>query len=280
MKKGIAAITMVREGGEYLRKWVDWYGAMLGKGNLYIFFDGSDQVPPDYTSGCNVSVVPRVEGKVAEGDRGRAALLSQRAGNLLDKYDFIIGTDVDEFITTDPASGLSLPEYLSALEPGERKGYSVLGCDVVENSACEASLDYSRPILSQRSYAFLSTRYSKASILCGKAQWGSGFHRIRTNGLHILPGVFLFHFGCADASAVLSKISDSDLQNRGWNHHLQKRLRLFDTVKNLPARDWDKWTPRARSIQSAIRPPWAWNKPSMAGIRIVVRIPERFSELF
>jgi hypothetical protein len=43
MKK-IAAITMARNDDFYLRKWVAYYGAQLGKENLYIFLDGLDQV--------------------------------------------------------------------------------------------------------------------------------------------------------------------------------------------------------------------------------------------
>ena len=42
MKK-IAALTMVRNDDFYLRKWVEYYGAQLGRENLYIWFDGTDQ---------------------------------------------------------------------------------------------------------------------------------------------------------------------------------------------------------------------------------------------
>ena len=280
MEKRICAITMVRDGGLFLRKWVEWYGGMLGKENLYIYFDGLDQVPPECTQGCNVTVVPRVEGKVSESDRGRIAIVSARACQLLDSYDFVIGTDVDEFITTDPSSGLSLPEFLGKLDVGKRKAFSPLGCDVVQNIECEGPLDPSVPVLSQRSFALLSTRYTKASILCAKASWGSGFHRVRGSNLHILPGLYLFHFGCADASDVMAKISNGDLSSRGWSRHLQKRYRLFRTVSRLPARDWDAWTPRARRLQTLIRPPYAWNKPSMAGLRLLVRIPTQFKDLF
>ena len=276
MEKRICAITMVRDGGFFLQKWVEWYGGQLGRQNLHIFFDGEDQVPPECTAGCNVRVVPRVEGNVSASDKGRIAILSECARGLLDSCDFVIGTDVDEFIIPDPSLGQTLPQFLSSLDTEGARAFSPLGCDVVQNISCEGPLDRSLPVLGQRSFALMSTRYTKASILCSKAEWGSGFHRVRGSNLHILPGLYLFHFGCADATDVLSKIADGDLSSRGWSHHLQKRYRLFRTVGRLPVRDWETWTPRARRLQSLIRPPWAWNKPSMAGMRLLVRIPERF----
>ena len=44
MKK-ICAITMVRNDEFYLRKWVEYYGAQLGRENLRVFFDTSPLGP-------------------------------------------------------------------------------------------------------------------------------------------------------------------------------------------------------------------------------------------
>ena len=279
-RSGIAAVTMVRDGEQYLRKWTAWYGGLLGKDNLYIFFDGTDQVPPPCTSGCNVRIVPRVEGNVAAGDRGRAALLSEFASTLLEKYSFVIGTDVDEFICPDPACGKNLVEYLSGLNTAGRKCFSALGCDVVQNVSCEGPIDWDKPLLDQRSHALLSTRYTKASILCAPAEWGSGFHRVRGSNYHILKDLYLFHFGCADATLVDRRKADRDLASRGWSRHLGKRQRLFKLVARLKARSWEVWTQRARRIQTVCRHPYAWNKPAMLGLRVRVRIPKRFRGRF
>ena len=287
MLRRVAAVTMVRNGGEMLRRWVDYYGGQLGKDNIFVFFDGQDQVPPPFTEGCQVHVLPRTDGNVAEADRARAALLSAVASELLGRYDFVIGTDIDEFIVPDPAKWISLPEYLSGIDTDGCVAFSPLGCDVVQNVECEAALDSSRPVLAQRSFALLSTRYTKASILCAatagngsaKPQWGSGFHRVRGANLHILKDLYLFHFGCANAPDVLARQSDADLGSRGWSRHLRKRGRLFKLVSRLPVRSWNTWVPRARRLQSFLRPPYAWNKPAMLGLRILVRIPERFSRI-
>ena len=278
MKK-IAALTMVRNDIFFLGKWTAYYGAMLGKENLYIFFDGEDQTVPECAQGCFTKLLPRVEGNVQASDRKRIDILSEFAAGLLGRYDMVIGTDIDEFVIVDPSLGKSLPEFLSDLETGDYNSVSALGCDVIQNIRKEKELDKSVPLLSQRRYARLSTRYTKASVLCRPVQWGSGFHRTRKGNYHIVPGLYLFHFGCADMSFLGLKMDDKDLSDRGWNHHLFKRRRMMKQLPCLPVRDWDKWTRRAVWLQTRLRPFYAWNKPAMLGMRIVVGIPERYSDL-
>lgn len=278
MKK-IAALTMVRNDIFFLGKWTAYYGAMLGKENLYIFFDGEDQTVPECAQGCFTKLLPRVEGNVQASDRKRIDILSEFAAGLLGRYDMVIGTDIDEFVIVDPSLGKSLPEFLSDLETGDFNSVSALGCDVIQNIRKEKELDKSAPLLSQRRYARLSTRYTKASVLCRPVQWGSGFHRTRKGNYHIVPGLYLFHFGCADMSFLGLKMDDKDLSDRGWNHHLFKRRRMMKQLPCLPVRDWDKWTRRAVWLQARLRHLYAWNKPAMLGMRIVVGIPERFSDL-
>ncbi len=60
---------------------------------------------------------------------------------------------------------------------------------------------------------------------------------------------------------------------------MQKRSRTIRLVSSLPARDFDRWTRIARRLQALLRPPYAWNKPGMLGLKWVVRIPERFQSL-
>ena len=51
MDKKICVLTMVRNDDFILCKWVDYYGRELGKENLYIYFDGEDQIIPDFCDG-------------------------------------------------------------------------------------------------------------------------------------------------------------------------------------------------------------------------------------
>ncbi len=280
-KKNIAALTMVRNDSFFLERWVRYYGERLGYANLYVYFDGLDQEIPPFCSGLNARAVERLAGNVAQGDRLRAGFLSGEAARLFSEgYDMVIGTDVDEFLAVDPACGLDLAGFLSSVET---TGVSIsgLGVDVGQNTACEQPLDGNLPFLSQRRYALLSTRYSKSSVLTAPVEWGSGFHRTRKHGFHIVKDLYLFHFGCVDLGRIEAKFSDRERVAEGWSRHFRKRIRTITVISGTrrPVR-WDLAVAFARTVQNIVRPPYAWNKPAMFNLRPVVRIPERFEGLF
>ena len=271
---------MLRDDNQFLAKWVEYYSACLGKENLFVFFDGTDQTVPSFCEGVNTTVVEHVPASRTEGDRLRATFLSRQAAELFGRgYQMVIGTDVDEFLAVDPALGVGLREFLSSLH-SYCACISGLGVDVGQKLGEEAEMDWSRPMLSQRSYAKLSTRYSKASVLVRPAQWGSGFHRVKRSNYHIVKDLYLFHFGCADLARIKNRMGMSNLQAEGWSNHLEKRAGTIKLVSSARALPWEKTVARARRVQNVFRPPYALNKPSMFELKIVVRIPERFSGLF
>lgn len=275
MKKRICAVIMVRNDEFFLRKWVEYYARQLGKENLYIYFDGTDQSVPDFCQGTNTLVCERMQGKVAASDRKRIDFLSAQAQHLLKEYDMVIGTDVDEFLTVDPNLNMSLVDFLSSLP--KESSYSGLGIDIGQNLSCEAEIDPNRPFLEQRSYALLSTRYTKTSVITEPVQWGSGFHRVRGKNYHIIPNLYLFHFGCIDLNRIKSKLADSDKIKSGWGRHLKKRAGTIRTISRSKAKQWEKYIPIATKLQSTIRKVQAWNKPAMLGWKIIVQIPPRFT---
>lgn len=277
MVKRICALTMVRNDEFFLKKWVEYYSAQLGKSNLYVYFDGEDQQVPDFCEGVNVCVRQRVPGKVAAADRGRIDFLSSQARELFKEYDMVIGTDVDEFLVVDPNLGVSLKEFLSS-QP-ERASYSGLGIDVGQHLDKEAEISAESSFLQQRRFARLSTRYSKASVITEPLEWGSGFHRVRNTNFKIVKDLYLFHFGCIDMKRLESKFSDSDKIASGWERHLKKRAKTIYDVSEGKARDWNRSVSLARNVQNVVRPPYAWNKPAMFNLKIIVEIPERFRNI-
>ena len=277
MKKRICAVTMVRNDEFFLRKWVAYYGKELGHKNLYVFLDGTDQPLPDWCPEVNVVARERVPGLVAAADRGRIDFISSQAAELLKRYDMVIGTDVDEFLVVEPTLGMGLVDFLSSLPP--RVSYSGLGIDVGQHTSLETEIDASRPFLTQRRHALLSTRYSKATVITRPVPWGSGFHRVRNRNFHIIKNLYLFHFGCVDLKRLEAKFQDKDKLATGWSRHLKKRARTIFEVSSAKAHSWERWIPVARFIQNLVRPPYAWNKPAMFNMKITVSIPDRFKEI-
>ena len=283
-RKRICALTMVRNDDFYLRRWVEYYGRELGKENLYIFFDGTDQKIADFCAGTNVRAVEKIPGQVVAAEKGRLDLLSATAAKLLEKYDLVIGTDADEFLVVDPKLGLSLADYLSAQKIDVC--LSGLGIDMGQflgkdgdSRAPEGDIDDRLTFLEQRHYGLLGTRYTKPSVIAAPVRWGRGFHRVKGHNFHIGKDLFLFHFGYFDMARIQARFADKDRAAAGWTRHLAKRSRTIRVVTDNPARDFDKWTKRARTIQTFVRPPYAWNKPAMFNLDIVVRIPDRFQQI-
>ena len=109
--------------------------------------------------------------------------------------------------------------------------------------------------------------------------WGSGFHRIKGHNFHIAEDLFLFHFGYFDLRRIQDRCQDQDRLDQGWGKHIEKRSRTIRLVTEKKALDFDRWTRFARRCQAVCRPPYAWNKPGMLELKLVVRIPDRFRDL-
>ncbi len=277
--KKIAVITMARNDEFFLNRWVTYYGEQFGEENLYIYLDGLDQKAPKKSGKSNVIIVDKQGIKVIEAEKRRLDFLSDRAAELFAKgYEIIIGCDADEFLIIDPQCKKTLVEYLSSLKI--KTTISPLGLDVGQHLHNEKTFDKSAPILAQRNYALINTRFTKTTIIARPVRWGRGFHRIRGHNFHIDKHLYLLHCGNIDYDALMQKFNSQDIIARGEQAHYKRaRFQVIDTITNTKAIEGDKVFAKARLIQQFIRPPHAWNKPAMLGLRWVVTLPERFKNI-
>ena len=272
MKKRIAAITMARNDEFFLSRWIKYYGDQIGTENLYIYLDGTDQTIPENAGNAKITKLPHTDMGRSTGDKYRINLLSDLAKKLFDDgYDIVIGCDCDEFLIIDPVVNTSLSEYLSSRDI--KTTLSGLGLDVGQHMTHEAPLDTSKPFLPQRSYALLSTRYTKPVVINRPVSWGSGFHSIRGHNFHIDPNLYLLHFGAVDMDMLIAK---AESRGPDWVNHLRRRGNgTINDVTNRRAHG-ERWLKIARIMQRIFRPIYAWDKPGMLGIKRVVKIPKRF----
>ena len=276
MKK-IAAITMARNDEFFLNRWIKYYGKELGEENLYVYLDGVDQPIPEHAGKANVIHNERVVEQVVAAEKRRLGFLSEIAAKLLTTYDLVIGVDADEFLAVDPKSGESLKEYLSHIEINSC--VSGLGIDIGQHLQQELTLDYSKPFLEQREYAFLSSRYTKPSVISKAVQWGSGFHRVKGHNFHVDKNLYLFHFGSVDMEMIRMRFQDKDRMATGREKHIQKRAKTIHLITKKNAFENENWLKFARIFQTIFRPIYALNKPSMVFLKIVVKVPKRFKNV-
>jgi hypothetical protein len=277
LNKRIAAISMVRNDNFFVHKWIDYYSKQIGSKNLYLIIDGLDQPLPEKHELINIIQKEHIAMKRSKGDKYRAGLVSDLAKDLFDDYDIVIAHDIDEFLIVDPNTGKSLSEYLQ--KPVSTSSLSALGLDVGQHAETETSIDPSTLFLQQRSFAHVSARYTKTIVATRPLRWGSGFHRVRGKNFTIDPNLFLFHFGMVDLEMCKKKIEQSELKNRGWSGHFNRRLELFDLILKQQAVPGDDFFATARRRQSLFRPIYAWNKPGMLREKPIIRIPDRFKNL-
>lgn len=271
--KNIAVITMARNDTFFLNRWIKYYGDLFGTENLYIYLDGTDQEIPENAGKAHITKLPHTDMSRSAGDKYRIGLISELANKLLSEYDIVIGCDCDEFLIVDPNTGMNLAEYLSTKKINTT--LSGLGLDVGQHMKNEKILDTSKPFLSQRSYALLSTRYTKPVVINRPVRWGSGFHRIKGHNFHIDKNLYLLHFGAVDMNMLISK---AEKRGPDWVNHLRRRGNgTINDVTNRPARG-ETWIKIARFLQTIIHAPYSINKPNMMGIKRVVKIPERFKK--
>ena len=269
--KKIAAITMARNDDFFLSRWIEYYGKLLGTENLYIYLDGTDQNIPENAGSAHITKLPHTDMSRSAGDKYRIGKLSDLASKLLAQYDIIIGCDSDEFLMVDPALNQTLTEYLSNKKINTT--LSGLGLDIGQHMKYEDALDTSKPFLSQRSFALLSTRYTKPVVINRPVHWGSGFHSIRGHNFHIDPNLYLLHFGAVDMDMLIAKAA-----NRGpdWVNHLRRRGNgTINDITNRTPRG-EIWLKIARILQTIFRPIYAIDKPGMLGLKRIVKLPGRF----
>lgn len=271
--KRIAAITMARNDEFFLSRWVEYYGRELGIENLYIILDGTDQDAPKNAADANVIKLPHTDMSRAAGDKYRIGKISDLAEKLFSKYDIVIGCDSDEFLIADPNTKKSLAEYLSDLK--YKTAVSGLGLDIGQNMNTEKPLDTKKPMLEQRSYAFLSTRYTKPVVLFRPMRWGSGFHRVHGANLHIDKNLYLLHFGAVDMKMLVTK---AEKRGPDWVNHLRRRGNGTINLVTTKTPHGEKYVKIARIMQRICRPIYAIGKPGMLRIKWVVKIPSRFKK--
>ena len=273
MVKKIAANTMARNDMFFLSRWIAYYGEQLGNENLYVLLDGTDQEVPENAENVNVTKLEHVDMSRAAGDKYRIGKLSDLAGQLLEKYDIVIGCDADEFLVVDPNLNVGLAQYLSGKKINTT--LSGLGMDVGQNMKLEKTLDTSKSFLEQRGFALLSTRYTKPVVINKPVRWGSGFHSVKGHNFHIDKNLFLFHFGAVDMDMLVSKAA---ARGADWVNHLKRRGNgTINDVTKRSARG-EVYMKVARVMQQFLRPIYALDKPGMLGIKWVVKIPERFKK--
>lgn len=279
----MAALTVVKDEAVMLPLWVQHYRERLGLDHLVVLDDRSTDGSTDH-----IEAEVRDSGGLPGGvdfEKTRLRIANQTATELLERFDWVIFTDADEFLVVDPERHRSLPELLAT---AELPAVAPMALNVVHDLDAEAPLDPGRPILDQRSYAYFAEIMCKPSSKRRRSPWVLASHGIRTP-FEIRRDLFMLHLKFADrdrlrvSTAHRRALNVSDGRGGGsWKvdgvpEKFEARMRSVDfaaTEEFDPAAiDLDSLTMQTPSGRA-----WRTAKfPQLLGldVRPIVRIPTR-----
>lgn len=284
----VAAITMARDEGPMLRRWVDHYVREVGAENVLVVDDhtadgSTDDLP------CPVIRIPYLRKRAFEPSR--MGVVSGLAAGLLEAYDAVLFADADEFVVADPDRFETLRHFVAAR--AGRPAIGVLGLNVVHDVEREAPLDYDQPFLGQRTLAKFLPLMCKPSLKFVPAPWALASHAIKCP-FEVDPELWMFHMKFADRDQLARVAAHRHHLNRtegragrtSWARPGDEMVALLDEVAaglgEAKVRQFEprRGRPALDSIVQQVEPD-VWRAVGAGQVkamqqRPVVRIPQRF----
>ena len=282
----VVVITMARDEGTMLRRWVEHYSREVGAENLVVVDDNSSDGSTDDLP-CPVLRIPPLTKKSFEP--ARMGLLGGLSAGLLEAYDAAIFCDVDEFIVADPKVHESLRHFVAA-RPG-RQAVGVMGLNVVHDIAQEPPLVEGEPILGQRSLAKFLPLMCKPSLKWEPANWALASHGIKCP-FEVDPELFMFHMKFADRDHLKAVAdhrhemfrTDGRAARTSWERSGGDMVNLLDEITADIDHDAIKpFGPPLKKLPSIVEQsaPDTWRAVGGGQVqamrnRPLVRVPDRF----
>lgn len=235
MPMKVAAVTMAYNEPEYLPIWARHYAAQVGGRHCYVIDHGSDDTSTGDLGEVNVARIPR-----SPQDNGRRArFLSRFCASLLEWYDWVIHTDVDEIALADPRFHPTLQAYCAAHPP---EVVTALGFNLHHLPESEPPIDLARPITEQRRWLRFSAAMCKPVLIRRAVDWAPGFH-CAADAPVSFDQLFLFHLRWFDKDLGLKRLAKTrampwaDPNAGAWQRVDDTELvSLFDLIARLQQR--------------------------------------------
>lgn len=204
-KRARAIVTVVHNESVFLPIWVRYYSQFFEAQDIYVLdhdsTDGSTARPGFVRIPVSHPVV----------DWGwHRDVLQEHQHLLLERYDIVLCTDVDEVVAPDPRAG-HLGDYVSQFGGDfvNCRGYEIL------HLKAEKPLDFSLPILHQRSHWFFNPAYSKPLLARVPMHWHGGLHTRVDGQTRDDPSLYLIHLHRVDYDVCLAR--HHQRSSRPWN---------------------------------------------------------------
>jgi hypothetical protein len=212
-----ALITMVHNEPVFLPIWLGYYSRFFEPQDIYVFDNDSDE--ESIEPGAFVRLPVR-RGRVDHAWMVRT--IQDLQHELLNRYDMVLVTDVDEIVAPDPRFG-TLGKYLDRFD---EEWVNCLGYELLHVRDEEPPLRLDRPILAQRGHWYFNDAYDKAALATAPMDWRTGFHGRVDNSYNLDPDLRMIHLHRMDYDLCLERHRIRSRRRwarrdarRGWASH-------------------------------------------------------------
>ena len=160
-----AVITIVHNEAVFFPLWLDYYGRFFEPEDIYVLDNDSTD---GSTCALGFNRMPVTHDRVDH--QWMVDQLQALQHELIERYDVVLVTDVDELITPIPEHG-DLGEYIDRFE---EPFVNAIGYELIHLEDREAPIDLARPILAQRHHWFANDAYDKPALAMEPMQWKPG----------------------------------------------------------------------------------------------------------
>jgi hypothetical protein len=201
-----AALTIVHNEAVFFPIWLEYYSRFFAAEDIYVLDHETSDGSTDRAGFVRIAVEHDAV------DHGwMVSVIEEQQHALLERYDVVIVTDVDEIVAPHPEFG-TLGDYMDTLE---EEFVNCLGYEIIHMVDREGPYDPSRPVLEQRAFWFANDIYDKPALTTKPLHWRPGFHRTTDGQMRSDPDLYLIHLHRMDYEICLAR--HRHRQTRTWN---------------------------------------------------------------
>jgi hypothetical protein len=205
-RKRRAALTIVHNEPVFFPIWLRYYSRFFGPDDIYVL----DHETSDGSTDRNGYVrIPVTHATVDHTWMVRT--IEEHQHRLLDRYDVVLVTDVDEIVAPRAEWG-TLGDYIDRFEEAF---VNCLGYELIHLVDREGPFDPARRVLDQRGYWFANEIYDKPALATQPMRWKPGFHRTEDGRMRPDPDLYLIHLHRMDYE--ICRARHRYRQGRAWN---------------------------------------------------------------
>jgi hypothetical protein len=216
---------MVYNEPDFLPVWAAHYRAAVGWEHCYVIDHGSDD---GSVEACGPYQVTRLERSKLD-EHWRADLVARVCAGLLEHYEAVAYTDVDELLVADPRRFAGLA---GLSEASEFDVLTAFGTNMLPVPG-DAPIDLSRPITAQRRWTRPVASLCKPILVRRPVRWWPGFHR--ADAASQFGGLYLFHLAYVDHTITARRQAKRRLVERSEGHGVHHDTAPEEMVRQITA---------------------------------------------